>query len=119
MATRLYVGNLHFNTTTEDVKRLFMQIGTVIYAKVAEDFYTRRSRGFGFIEMASENEAENAIAQLNGSDLHGRPIRVNVATPRAERAYANGYASGKTGFGSDYGTSYYGPIHGKSMGREW
>jgi RNA recognition motif-containing protein len=124
MATKLYVGNLSFDTTGPRLAALFAEIGAVKSAEVVQDYYTGRSRGFAFVEMADRDEAEVAVKQLNGSEFDGRMIRVSEARPRGEeggggalnRRYANGYASGKTGFGSDYPTGY-GKIYGRDYGQ--
>ena len=85
MSMKLYVGNLAFQTTSEDLQELFAQAGTVESASVVEDRETGRSRGFGFVEMATKEEGEAAIAQFNGNDLNGRNLTVNVAKPREDR----------------------------------
>src|SRR5688572_8623150 len=82
MATKLYVGNLSFKTTSQELQQLFAQAGTVESASVVEDRDTGRSRGFGFVEMASQDEANSAIEQFNGKDLDGRLLKVNEAKPR-------------------------------------
>ena len=83
MSKNLYVGNLSFDTTSDDVRRAFEEHGTVTEAKVVMDWNTGRSRGFGFVEMA--DGADEAIAALNGTELDGRTIVVNEARPRRER----------------------------------
>jgi RNA recognition motif-containing protein len=85
MNNKLYVGNLSFHLTSDDLGEFFAQAGTVESAKVIEDRDTGRSRGFGFVEMSSEEEAEAAIEQFNGEDFDGRNIVVNAARPREER----------------------------------
>jgi RNA recognition motif-containing protein len=82
---KLYVGNLAFQTTSEDLQQLFAQAGTVESASVIEDRETGRSRGFGFVEMSSKEEGQAAIEQFNGQDLGGRALNVNEAKPREER----------------------------------
>lgn len=116
MATRLYVGNLPFTANSDDLIQLFGPMGEVNSATIPEDFETGRSRGFGFVEMDSEQAAEKAIAQLNGADYNGRTIKVNAARPRGQGKYANGYSSNKSGFGSDLGSGY-GPVYGKELRR--
>jgi RNA recognition motif-containing protein len=82
---KLYVGNLSFETSDENLRQHFAQAGTVETASVVEDRDTGRSRGFGFVEMSSKEEGEAAIAQFNGNDLNGRNLTVNVAKPREDR----------------------------------
>ena len=85
MSMKLYVGNLAFETSGEDLRQHFAQTGTVETATVVEDRDTGRSRGFGFVEMSSKEEGEAAIQQFNGNDLNGRNLTVNVAKPRENR----------------------------------
>ncbi len=85
MSMKLYVGNLAFQTSSEDLQQLFAQAGTVESASVVEDRETGRSRGFGFVEMASKEEGEAAIAQFNGKEVNGRNLNVNEARPREDR----------------------------------
>ncbi|MBA2621337.1 MAG: RNA-binding protein [Acidobacteria bacterium] len=84
MSTKLYVGNLSFNITNEDLQEYFTQAGTVESAKIVEDRDTGRSRGFGFVEMSSAEEATAAIEKFNGQDFDGRNLVVNEARPREE-----------------------------------
>jgi RNA recognition motif-containing protein len=95
MSIKLYVGNLSFQTSSEDLRDLFAQAGTVESASVVEDRDTGRSRGFGFVEMSSREEAEAAIAQFNGKEFGGRSLTVNEARPREDR----GGGGGRGGFG--------------------
>ena len=81
----IYVGNLPFQTTEEDLRRLFEPFGAVDQASVVSDRDTGRSRGFGFVEMPQDDEGSKAIEALDGSDLDGRALRVNEAKPRAPR----------------------------------
>ena len=83
MSSNLYVGNLTFNTTTDDLKTLFAQHGDVSKAQVITDRDTGRSRGFGFVEMKSQEGADTAISELNGTDLDGRDLAVSVAKERS------------------------------------
>lgn len=101
MAMKLYVGNLSFQTTSEDLQQLFAQAGTVESATVVEDRDTGRSRGFGFVEMASKEEGEKAIEQFNGTDMNGRNLTVNEARPREDRGNRGG--GGRGGFGGNRG----------------
>src|SRR5262249_49225313 len=106
MSTKLYVGNLAFQTTSEDLQELFAQAGTVESASVVEDRDTGRSRGFGFVEMSTKEEAAAAIDQFNGKELGGRPLKVNEAKPRENRSvggrgYRGGYGGNRGGGGRD------------------
>ena len=83
MSSNLYVGNLTFNTTTADLETLFAQHGDVSKAQVITDRDTGRSRGFGFVEMESQEGADTAISALNGTDLDGRDLTVSVAKARS------------------------------------
>ena len=90
MAKKLYVGNLAFQTTSQDLEQLFGQAGTVQSASVVEDRDTGRSRGFAFVEMSSESEANSAIEQFNGKEVGGRALKVNEAKPRENRGGGGG-----------------------------
>ena len=105
MSTRLYVGNLNFRTTSDDLREHFSQVGEVESATVVEDRETGRSRGFGFVEMATSEGAAAAIEQFNGKDFNGRNITVNEARPREDRGGrggGGGYGGGGGG-GRDRG----------------
>lgn len=84
MATKLYVGNLNYQTQEHDLRECFSQYGQVVSANVITDRDTGRSRGFGFVEMATEEEARSAEQALNGQDLDGRQIKVNESKPRPD-----------------------------------
>ena len=99
MSSKLYVGNLAFQTSSEDLRQLFAQAGTVESATVVEDRDTGRSRGFGFVEMSTKEEAQAAISQFNGQDVNGRSLTVNEAKPREDR----GGGGGRGGFGGGRG----------------
>ncbi|MBP7745324.1 MAG: RNA-binding protein [Phycisphaerae bacterium] len=90
MGKKLYVGNLGYNVTSADLEQLFAAHGSVQSAQVIEDRDTRRSKGFGFIEMSTDEEARNAIAALNGRDHDGRALTVNEAKPRENRVGGGG-----------------------------
>jgi cold-inducible RNA-binding protein len=102
MSTKLYVGNLAFQTTSEELQQLFAQAGTVESASVVEDRMTGRSRGFAFVEMATQDEANAAIEQFNGKELGGRALKVNEAKPRESRSGGGG-GGGRGGFGGSRG----------------
>lgn len=91
MATKLYVGGLSFDTTDESLRTFFEQAGTVESASVVVDRYTGRSRGFGFVEMASRAEARKAIEELSGKTLDGRTITVDEARPPQQRSGGGGF----------------------------
>ena len=104
MSMKLYVGNLSFQTSSEDLQQLFGQAGTVESASVVEDRDTGRSRGFGFVEMATKEEAEAAIAQFNGKEFGGRQLTVNEARPREDRGGGRGgFGGGRGGGGGNRG----------------
>jgi RNA recognition motif-containing protein len=103
MAMKLYVGNLSFQTSSEDLQQLFSQAGTVESASVVEDRDTGRSRGFGFVEMATKEDGEKAIEQFNGTDLAGRNLTVNEARPREDRGGRGGGGGGRGGYGGNRG----------------
>ena len=85
MSTKLYVGNLSFNTSTQDLETMFGESGTVTSANLIEDRETGRSRGFAFVEMSTGEEAKAAIAALDGKEIDGRNLKVNEAKPREDR----------------------------------
>src|ERR1700675_1398774 len=94
MSMKLYVGNLAFSTSSQDLQELFAQAGTVESASVVEDRDTGRSRGFGFVEMSSKEEGEAAISQFNGKEVNGRALNVNEAKPRENRSGGGGGGGG-------------------------
>jgi len=100
MTTKLYVGNLSFKTTSDDLRDHFSQAGTVESASVIEDRETGRSRGFGFVEMATAEDAQAAIEQFNGKELNGRNLTVNEAKPKTDRGPGGG---GRGGYGGGGG----------------
>ena len=85
MEAKLYVGNLPFNTGDSELQDMFAQAGTVTSAQVIRDRASGRSKGFGFVEMSSAEEAQNAISMFHGKDFNGRAMTVNIARPREER----------------------------------
>jgi RNA recognition motif-containing protein len=102
MSTRLYVGNLNFRTTGDELREMFSQAGEVENASVVEDRDTGRSRGFGFVEMATSEGATAAIEMFNGKEFGGRSLTVNEARPRVERGGGGGGYGGRGG-GGGYG----------------
>lgn len=100
---KLYVGNLSFDASEEELRQLFEPHGTVESAKLATDRDSGRSRGFGFIEMSSDNEAESAITALNGTQVGGRALIVNEARPKASGFGGGGYGGGRSGGGNRSG----------------
>lgn len=103
MATKLFVGSLAWATTDDSLQAFFSQVGTVTSARVITDRATGRSKGFGFVEMSSDEDAQKAIAELNGKDLDGRAIVVNEARPMEPRDNnRGGFGGGRSG-GSSYG----------------
>src|SRR5690242_17627487 len=103
MSKKLYVGNLAFQTTSQDLQQLFAQAGTVESASVIEDRDTGQSKGFAFVEMSTEEEAQAAIEQFNGKEVAGRTLKVNEARPRENRG-----GGGGRGFGGNRGGGGYG-----------
>ncbi|MFM8271612.1 MAG: RNA recognition motif domain-containing protein [Gemmata sp.] len=100
MATNIYVGNLPWSTTDDELSAMFQPFGTVTRAQVVMDRETGRSRGFGFVEMANDTEAQAAIAALNNQAVNGRPLTVNVAKPREG---GGGGGGGRGGYGGGGG----------------
>jgi RNA recognition motif-containing protein len=99
MAKRLYVGNLAYSTTNSDLETLFAPFGEVRNAQVVMDFASGRSKGFGFVEMSNDAEAQAAINGLNDKPHDGRPLTVNEARPREERSGGGGRRGGGGGGG--------------------
>jgi RNA recognition motif-containing protein len=108
MATKLFVGNLSFNTTEGDILDLFKQSGTVSTCDLIMDKFTNKSRGFAFVQMGTQEEATKAIADLNGKELDGRALTVNEAKPREERPRGSfGGGGGRGGERQFAGNSRY------------
>ncbi len=106
MSMKLYVGNLSFNTSDQDLSALFGEVGTVQSTNIIQDRETGRSRGFGFVEMASKEEGQKAIATLHGKEIDGRELKVNEAKPQENRSGGGGrgYGGGdRGGYGGDRG----------------
>lgn len=97
MGRKLFIGNLAFDVTSQDLEALFAQAGSCESAAVITDRETGRSRGFGFVEMASNGEAQNAIQQFDGQDFKGRPLKVNEAREREGGGGGGGFRGGGGG----------------------
>ncbi len=106
MSAKLFVGNLSFNTTENDLQDAFAAHGTVVEANLMMDRTTGRPRGFGFITMSTPDEAQKAIDALNGKELDGRALTVNIARPREERSGGGG-GGGRGGYGGGGGRDRY------------
>ena len=117
MSIKLYVGNLSFQTSSQDLEDHFASIGPVDSATVVDDRETGRSRGFGFVEMTNQEDGERAIAELNGTEFSGREIKVNEAKPREDRGGdGRGSYGGGGGGRGNYGGS--GGGYGGGGGRQ-
>src|SRR5437867_11225453 len=103
MGTKLYVGNLPFNTTENELQELFSQAGAVQEVTLIQGRFTGKSRGFAFVRMGSDEDAQNAISKLNGQAIEGRPLTVNEARPRESRPPGGGGGRGGYGGGGGYG----------------
>jgi len=105
MTTKLYVGNLSYETSDQTLSELFSEAGNVTSAQVVTDKYTGQPRGFGFVEMATEDEAKKAIAAINGRTVGGRSLTVNESRPRegGARGGSGGGGGGRSGGGGGYG----------------
>ncbi|MEZ5347220.1 MAG: RNA-binding protein [Pyrinomonadaceae bacterium] len=99
MSTKLYVGNLSFHSTDQDLEEFFGEVGTVESTNIITDRDTGRSRGFAFVEMSTPEEAQNAISELDGKELDGRQLKINEAKPRENR----GAGGGRGGYGGNRG----------------
>ncbi len=116
MATKLYVGNLSYQMTDQELNDLFAEAGNVSSAQVVTDRYTGQSRGFGFVEMASEDEAQQAIAAINGRNVGNRALVVNESRPREGGGGGGGRSGGGGGYGGGGGGGSYGGGGGDSGG---
>ncbi len=116
MATNIYVGNLPWSTTDDELSAMFQQFGAVTSAQVVMDRETGRSRGFGFVEMANATEAQAAIAALNNQPMNGRPLTVNVAKPRESGGGRGGGGGSRRGGGGGGGGGYGGGGGGGGYG---
>src|SRR5213082_2929934 len=117
MGTKLYVGNLSFNTTETDLQDLFSQVGPVSEVTLMQDKFTGKSRGFAFVTMSNEADARKAVAEFNGKTVEGRPLTVNEARPREPRPSGGGGGGrGYGGGGGGYGGGGYGGGGGRREG---
>jgi RNA recognition motif-containing protein len=107
MKNKLFVGNLSYNTTENDLQDAFSAHGTVMEANLMMDRATGRPRGFGFVTMSSDEEAQKAVEAMNGQSLDGRPLTVNIARPREERAPGGGGGGGRHSYGGGGGRQRY------------
>jgi RNA recognition motif-containing protein len=107
MGKKLYVGNLTYETTASTLEQLFAEFGTVQSAQVISDRDTGRSKGFGFVEMGSDQEAQAAIAGLNGKEVGGRSLTVNEAKPKEGGGGRGGHGGGRGGYGGGGGGRRY------------
>lgn len=124
MSIKLYVGNLPYKTTGDDLNDLFSQVGEVLSASVLEDRETGRSRGFGFVEMESREAGTEAVERFNNAEFQGRNLVVNEAKPREERSgggrgFGGGGGRGGFGGGNRGGGSYGGGNRGGGGGGRW
>ena len=119
MGTKLYVGNLSFRTTADELRDAFASVGTVESASVIEDRDTGRSRGFGFVEMSSQEEGQNAISELNGKEVDGRELEVNEAKPQDKRSGGGGGGGGRNGGGGGGRGGFGGGGGGGYRGQRW
>ena len=116
---KLYVGNLSFNTSDQDLSTLFGEVGTVQSTNIIQDRETGRSRGFGFVEMSSKEEGQKAIATLHGKEIDGRELKVNEAKPQENRSGGGGGGRGGYGGGGGRGGSGGGGNRGGGGGGRW
>jgi RNA recognition motif-containing protein len=117
MGRKLYCGNLSFDVTDDSLKQMLSEFGTVDSAQVIQDRDSGRSKGFGFVEMSTDEEAQAAIAALNGKEVNGRALTVNEARPREERPRGGGGGGGRSRGG--YGGGGGGGGGGGRGGRNW
>ena len=116
MGKKIYVGNLSYDTTDSDLQELFGQYGTVASAQVISDRETGRSKGFGFVEMATDDDAASAINALNGQQHGGRTLTVNEARPKEDRGERDGVIDHAVGAGSDGLGGEFGPEEHVGLG---
>jgi RNA recognition motif-containing protein len=109
MAIKLFVGGLAYTMSDDDLRNLFAEHGTVASAQIIVDRATNQSKGFGFVEMSTDDESNAAVAALNGKDMNGRPLTVNVARPKEDRPRTGGgddHRSGGNSVGNNFRRSY-------------
>ena len=116
MGNKLYVGNLSFNTTETDLQDFFAQAGPVTEVMLVQDKFTGKSRGFAFVTMATDGDAQNAITQFHGKPMDGRNLTVNEARPREDRGGGGGGGGGYRGGGGGGGGGYRGGGGGGGRG---
>ena len=116
METKIYVGNLSYDTTEDDLRTLFAQAGTVASVALIKDRDTGQSKGFAFVEMSNQSEAEKAIQTFNGYTLSNRTLKVNLARPREERSFGGGGGGYGRGGGGGGGGGGYGDRRGGTGG---
>jgi RNA recognition motif-containing protein len=119
MGKKLYVGNLAYSISDSDLQAMFAPFGSVQSAQVIMDRDTGRSKGFGFVEMNSDDEAQAAIAGLNGQEKEGRPLTVNEARPKPEGGGRGGFGGGRGGGGGGGGRGGFGGGRGGGGGRRY
>jgi RNA recognition motif-containing protein len=100
MSQKLYVGGIAFSTTSEGLRQHFAQSGTVVSASIVTDQFSGQSRGFGFVEMSTPDEAQQAVSQLNERQLDGRSLKVEIAKPKTDKPRSSGGFGGRGGSGS-------------------
>jgi RNA recognition motif-containing protein len=116
MGSKIYVGNLSYDTTGSDLEQMFAKHGTVQSAEIISDRETGRSKGFGFVQMGSDDSAKAAIGALNGQEVGGRALTVNEAKPREDRPRSGGGGGGGGGYGGGGGGGYGGGGGGGGRG---
>jgi RNA recognition motif-containing protein len=107
VAKKMYVGNLSYSTNEDELRRIFEEHGTVVSAQVIMDRETGRSKGFAFVEMSSDQEAQAAISALDGKEMGGRVLKVNEARPREDRGGGGGGGRDRGGYGGGGGRGRY------------
>lgn len=114
--TKLFVGGLPYSVTSDELKDMFTKFGNVASATVITDKYSGQSKGFGFVEMENDSEAQEAIKALDGSDLNGRKVGVSVARPREERPERSSGGYNQGGFNRDRDSGFHGGFNRSGRG---